>query len=96
MGAPDYIPPSNPLAKGKRKPVLEENLRYRIEDAAREQDFGRIELRIPELDMAVLKIRYPELRAGFADHETYNKAWDKFIASDESLPYRIRPKFIVR
>ena len=94
MGWPDYIPPSNPRATGVRKPILEQNQRIRIEDAAAEQDMGRIELHIPELDLAVLKIRYPELAC--RDHEIYNRAWDKFIASSESLPYRIRPKYIAR
>ena len=45
-----------------------------------------VELSIPEMDYAVLKIRYPELNSRDATERT--KAWQKFIRSPESEPYR--------
>lgn len=47
----------------------------------------RVALSIPELDFAVLKVRYPELVS--TDRETRDRAWQKFVMSPESEPYRI-------
>lgn len=48
--------------------------------------FGSIALQIPELDYAVLRVRYPELNSPDATERT--KAWQKFAKSPESEPYR--------
>ena len=54
--------------------------------SARKLDWGRLVLTIPVVDLARIKDRYPELRA--PDAETRNRAWQRFIASSESAPYR--------
>lgn len=51
-------------------------------------EFGSVVLSIPELDFYVLSRRYPDLVA--PDAETNKKAWDRFLASPESAPYRTR------
>lgn len=49
---------------------------------------GYLALQIPEPDMRVLEIRFPELIS--PDHEIKLKAWQKFMASPESEPYKVR------
>lgn len=51
-----------------------------------EADWGYVGLCIPELDYAVLTRTNPDLIS--KDHETRNRAWQKFMNSPESLPYR--------
>lgn len=51
-------------------------------------EFGSVVLSIPELDFYVLARRFPDLVA--PDPETNRKAWDKFLVSPESAPYRTR------
>lgn len=53
----------------------------------RRTDGMRWALQIPADDYADLVLRNPELIA--ADREIKDRAWRKFIASPESLPYRI-------
>lgn len=48
--------------------------------------FGSVSLLIPELDAAVLKVRFPDLTSPDADIRT--KAWQKFARSPLSEPYR--------
>lgn len=55
---------------------------------ARSMDWGRAELEIPIIQLENLKRRYPEL--GSPDQETKTRAWKRFAASPESLPYRVR------
>jgi hypothetical protein len=55
---------------------------------AKTLDWGRAELEIPIIQLENLKRRYPEL--GSPDHETKTRAWKRFAASPESLPYRVR------
>jgi len=50
--------------------------------------WGSTILQIPELDYYVLLHRYPEMNS--PDAEIRTKAFDKFMRSSESLPYRIR------
>lgn len=96
MPFPDYMPEhSNPVDRVRRKHILDQNARMRIELPQRDlgQDgeggtWGAWALQIPELDWAILQVRYPDLIA--KDREIQSKAMNKFILSDESLPYRVR------
>ena len=53
-----------------------------------DMDWGRPELEIPFVQMENLKRRYPELAS--PDHDIKLKAWKRFLADPESLPYRVR------
>ena len=69
--------------------VLEHNQRRRLEpESMRDMDWGQMALNIPEAHYQVLMSRYPDLKSW--DSEIRAKAWDKFIASDASRPYRVR------
>ena len=48
---------------------------------------GRIQLRIPDQDLAALYRKYPELAA--PDKEIQKRAWARFAKSSESQPYRV-------
>jgi hypothetical protein len=52
------------------------------------QPWGSTILQIPELDFYVLVKRYPDLMS--ADAEISTRAYDKFLRSPESEPYRVR------
>lgn len=72
-----------------RRGVLEQNKRLRNRaNPLGHQPWGSSVLHIPELDFYVLARRHPELMS--PDAEINKKAWDKFLASSESEPYRIR------
>lgn len=49
--------------------------------------FGRVVLNIPIPDMQVINLRYPDTAS--PDNEIRARAWDKFLASPESEPYRV-------
>jgi len=49
--------------------------------------FGRVVLNIPIVDMQAINLRYPDTAA--PDAEVRTRAWDKFLASPESEPYRV-------
>lgn len=69
--------------------ILDLNQRRRLEpDSMRKVDWARAELDIPEAHYHVLCSKYPDLKCW--DKEIRSKAWDKFIASSESRPYRVR------
>ncbi len=71
--------------------VLDENQRRRLEpDSVRRPDWGVLALRIPEAHYHVLRSRYPELSCW--DHQIRSRAWDKFMQSPESRPYRVKEK----
>ena len=63
---------------GDKTPVLLDN---------ENRPYGYVALSIPELDAAVLRVRHPELAS--KDRETFTRAWNKFILSPESEPYRV-------
>jgi hypothetical protein len=76
-----------------RTPVLELNQKLRNERltggvAAPGGDIGYVALNIPVGDMRVLQIRFPDLMS--LDAEIQHKAWQKFIASPASAPYKLR------
>lgn len=52
------------------------------------QEWASVMLSIPELDFYVITNRYPDMLS--PDPEISNKAFDKFLRSPESAPYRVR------
>jgi hypothetical protein len=71
--------------------ILQRNAKLRAEPGAlRDLSFGRLALSIPYDDWKALRARYPEL--GARDVATRSAAWRRFIASSESLPYRVGTK----
>lgn len=52
------------------------------------QEWGTVMLHIPPMDFQVICARWPDLLS--PDHEINTKAWDKFMNSPESEPYRVR------
>jgi hypothetical protein len=42
------------------------------------------------MDWAVIQRRYPDMVS--KDHEIMNRAWARFLNSEESLPYRVKPE----
>lgn len=73
----------------ERREVLERNqkLRNRAEPLGH-QPWGSSVLNIPELDFYVICNRYPDLMS--PDAEIMSRAFEKFLRSPESEPYRIR------
>ena len=53
----------------------------------RDLSFARLSLRIPLLDMEILKRKYKILRDG--SNQEQRDFWHKFMKSSESLPYRV-------
>ena len=75
------------LVQPSRLLVLERNQAMRNAGGPKDLSFGRWQLCIPLEDLAVLKQRNLEL--GARDNATRTKAWQRFVASPESLPYRV-------
>lgn len=69
-----------------RPAILRANATLRRSEANK-MDGMRWALRIPEDDYAGLVKRNPALQT--TDRGIRDKAWAKFLASDESLPYRV-------
>ena len=71
--------------------VLDLNRRRRLEpDSMRKMDWGVAALDIPEAHYHVLCSKYPDLKCW--DSSIRAKAWEKFMQSDASKPYRVREK----
>ena len=72
-----------------RRHILEgvKRIREGVDDKPRNFGFGGVELVIPELDMAVIKRRFPETNS--PDAGIRHRAWLKFLNSPESEPYRV-------
>jgi hypothetical protein len=78
------------LAPG-RSAQLAFNERRRLEpEVNKDLKFGRQMLSIPQNDYHRLLHQNPELKHW--EKDIRSKAWDKFMASDASKPYRIREK----
>lgn len=74
-----------------RENILNENAELRKNPGAlRALETFRFELSIPEIDMPTLYKLYPNLQAVDAGIRT--QAWNHFINSDVSLPYRVRDR----
>lgn len=81
------------IARANRHAQLKElqGIREGTRPAPRETALGRVALRIPDLDFAVLRVRFPDLAS--PDNETRHKAWLKFIKNPLSEPYRVYRKW---
>lgn len=73
-----------------RPKILELNRQMRKLDhvAGVPDDWGYVALNIPEPDMRVLQLRFPDLAS--LDYEIQFKAWKKFMTLPESEPYKLR------
>lgn len=76
------------LTQPSRDAVMEAIKTVRNEGAVRKQDVMRWELSIPLIDRELLGIKYPDLNS--PDGKIRSAAWKRFIASEESRPYRVR------
>ena len=77
------------LLQPTRNLILERNQELRKNpDAIKKLQAMGWALSIPEADYYALRARNPDLASDCA--QTRTAAWKKFIASDESLPYRVR------
>lgn len=77
---------SSVLRQPSRDAIMSQIQRHRL-GVQRKLDWGRMIMQIPEVDLARIKDKYPELKA--PDAETRNRAWASFIASSESTPYKV-------
>lgn len=68
--------------------VLQQNAEMRKPGVMADNDGMRWALSIPEDDHVMLIAKYPDLRS--PDKHTHHRAWQKFMRSSESLPYRVR------
>jgi len=76
------------LSQPSRQLILDRNATLRqIPGAVRDLSFGRLALTIPLEDLETIRDKYPDLRS--KDPEIKRRAWHAFIASSESLPYRV-------
>jgi hypothetical protein len=73
-----------------RDAILERNRAVRDNPTAPPMDWAAPHLRIPELDLYLLKQQQPDLAS--PDGQIRRKAWIAFYNSPESLPYRVRPR----
>lgn len=71
-----------------RRSLLDGVQTVRQDRLARKMPWGEPSLEIPLVDMHFLKKANPDLDS--LDGETKTKAWKRFLASPESLPYRVR------
>jgi hypothetical protein len=68
--------------------ILERNRDLRNAKAVRDvPGMGRLALTIPLDDRERLRRKYPELDS--TDAQTRTLAWKRFIASEESAPYKV-------
>ena len=88
FGFPDY--PHKRAPNQQRRAHLEKWKAVRNENPHRELEWGAPMLAIPPLDWAVLKVRFPDLIS--PDHEIKKRAWNKFLASPLSEPYRSKER----
>ena len=74
-----------------RRAILRANAERRKDpDTVRALEWGKLQLRIPELDLAHLVRKYPDLGANHA--HTRRNAWLRFMGSSESDPYRLNDR----
>jgi hypothetical protein len=77
--------------KAERRAVLESNAQLRKEGTLRGlpgEQWGYVALSIPVDDMRVIQLRYPDVCS--LDPQIQHAAWQKFIRSPESEPYKVR------
>ena len=74
-----------------RNAILQQNQDLQREpEALRDLDWSQWALSIPELDYKRLIKKYPELNS--PDSGLSHRAWQRFLASSESDPYRVRAR----
>lgn len=73
-----------------RGAILDENRVILNARDARKLGWGEPSLRIPELDLVLLKAKYPDLAS--RDGLVKRRAWIKFLNDPESAPYRVQPR----
>ena len=80
---------------GSDAAVLKENQEVLDRGGARSLSFGQMALQIPMSHRVALGRKYPDLDS--PDQTIQLKAWQKFIKSAESKPYRVSaPKYGLR
>ena len=73
--------------------ILDHNREVMLDGGTRSGSFGKVELCIPELVLAKIKRRYPDMES--PDREIRLKAWKDFIASPESKPWKVsKPRYV--
>lgn len=81
----------NPIRQGiltaLERRRADDGTRPAVITAAGGRSWGYLALQIPRQDLAVIRLRYPDLRS--PDREIRNRAMAKFMASPESAPYRV-------
>lgn len=70
-----------------RPRILALNQAKRAGERVNTVPFGRVVMNIPIPDMQVINLRYPDTAS--PDAEIRRRAWDRFLASPESEPYRV-------
>jgi hypothetical protein len=75
------------LVQPSRELILQHNAHARAAGGPSDLSFGRLQLRIPLEDLAQLYLLNPELNS--PDAQIMTQAWRRFVASPESLPYRV-------
>ncbi len=85
-GMPAFVSNTGNLDR-KRHLEMVRRIREGIDPKARHLPFAGCELSIPELDFAIIRVRYPELTSKCPTERT--RAWQKFANSPESEPYRL-------
>jgi hypothetical protein len=82
---------TNGAVLGRFFQILAENAEIRKDPTKfKSFGFGKVEHRFPELDLILLKIKYPDLAS--PDKLTREIAWKKLRASDELDIYRVKPR----
>lgn len=73
-----------------RAAILDANRRILNDRSARRMEWAQPHLRIPEIDLELLKKANPDLAS--PDGQIRRAAWVRFYNSPESAPYRVRVK----
>lgn len=75
------------LAHQDCRDILDHNKEVMAAGGARTATFGKVELCIPELELANIKKRFPDLVA--PDMGIRVRAWKKYLKLAESKPWRV-------
>lgn len=82
MPIPGYTPAS----------ILKENQEVLDRGGSKHMDWGGLYLSIPNQHLHYWRRRYPDLDSEDGDIKLH--AWERFLRSDESRPYRVsKPKY---
>jgi len=83
--------PSSAVHAARREQILELNKRAQAERRVHRTpgNDGYLQFRMEEREYYFFIWKYPELRLG--DAEQRNRAWKKFLNTEEGRPYRVNP-----